>query len=297
MAFDSTWIKHVTSRDALGRLEPAKAVCKSRVLHLFKPARPISATNGASTAEDTGKTTRSTMSSALPPIPDSPPAQPANSDVPAAPNPSSANPAYGPRPPAGEFALPIPEQIRALLQSRLAVTLADGRVLRGTLTSVDSTSVLMTNVEELREVASANVRKYWPWSKDGINAGYDEDGGAGAGAGASAGGVGREAAGRGSGAGRAAGQGGGEGEGKGEAGETGEEEREGEAEGEGRVGGGGPASRIRRRELQSILVQFAHCRRIELDAEDHAAWRRYCEVPAEMRAQVQASRLQMGQVI
>lgn len=238
------------------------------------------------------------MSSALPPIPCSPPAQPANSDVSAAPDASSAKAAYGPRPPAGEFALPIPEQIRALLQSRLAVTLADGRVLRGTLTSVDSTSVLMTNVEELREVASANVRTYWPWSKDGINAGYDEDGGAGASAGSSAGGVGREAAGGGSGAGHAAGQGGGEGEGKVEADETGEGDREGEAEeGEGRVGGGGPASRIRRRELQSILVQFAHCRRIELDAEDHAAWRRYCEVPAEMRAQVQASRLQMGQVI
>lgn len=175
---------------------------------------------------------------------------------------------YGPRPAEGQFELPIPEQIRALLQSRLTVTLTDGRILRGTLTSVDSTSVLMSNVEELREVESENVRRFWPWSKDGINAGFDED--AAPVPKPVAAGVGRDDAGE----GRDGADGDGEGEGAQEA---------AEGDDEGRVGGGGPRSTIRRRELQSILVQFAHCTSIELDEENHTAWRRYCEMPAELR--------------
>lgn len=193
------------------------------------------------------------MASNLEPIPGSPTAP--------------ASTSYGPRPAEGQFELPIPEQIRALLQSRLSVTLTDGRILRGTLTSVDSTSVLMSNVEELREVESENVRRYWPWSKDGINAGFDEETApvpepVAAGVGRDDGGEEREGA---------------------EEGEGVEGGEAGEGEEEGRVGGGGPRSTIRRRELQSILVQFAHCTAIELDEENHAAWRRYCEMPAELR--------------
>lgn len=219
--------------------------------------------------------------SPLAPIPGSP-AMPTSSlvnpDTVAAPNPTSTL-SRGPRPGPGEYALPIPEQIRALLQSRLAVTLTDGRELRGTLTSVDSTSVLMSNVEELREVTSENVRRYWPWSKDGINAGYDGDV-EGRGAGASAAGVGRESDLQ-------------EGE---EVGQGGEEGAEGGAEEEKKIGGGGPGATIRRRELQSILVQFAHCKSIELDEENHAAWRRYCEMPEEMRPNA-PSQPYLGQVI
>lgn len=223
------------------------------------------------------------MASRLDPIPGSPAVAIStlvNPDTLAAPNPSSTL-SRGPRPAPGEFELPIPEQIRALLQSRLSVTLTDGRELRGTLTSVDSTSVLMSNVEELREVSSENVRRYWPWSKDGINAGYEDApapqaaAGVGQAEGAQDGGVGGPVE---------------------EEGQDGSEELRGQQEQEKRVGGGGPGATIRRRELQSILVQFAHCKRIELDEKNHAAWRRYCEMPEEMRPKRQQPQF-LGEVI
>lgn len=205
---------------------------------------------------------------------------------------------YGPRPAAGATALPAAAQLRALLQTRLSVRLADGRLLLGTLTSVDSTSVLLSAVEELRTVASHNVRAYWPWSRDGINAACD-DGGAGAGATYGTAGVARaplEGARGGDGVGGAE-----DGEGDGARKGEGEGEGEGEGDGEdarglvGQVGGGGPHTTVRRRELQSILVQFAHCRSIEMDAGNHAAWRRYCELPAELApAPAPAPAQQMG---
>lgn len=247
--------------------------------------------------------------STLPPIPGSPPLNP---DALAAPNPSStlSTTSRGPRPTDDPYALPIPEQIRALLQSKLAVTLPDGRLLRGTLTSVDSTSVLLTNVEELREIKSENVRTYYPWSKDGINAGWDGEAEAASAAASAA--AAHSSAGTGtadvrSGKGGPAGHGSGGSAGGQSPGAEGQaKEREGgtdagglggEAgievlERQGQVGGGGPTARVRRRELQSILVQFAHCVKIELDEENHTAWRRYCEMPVEMQA-----RHMMGQVI